>query len=32
MPIKVRERKENVISEFSCCLDAEKSEGKEKKM
>jgi hypothetical protein len=28
---KVRKRKENVISEFSCCLDAEKSEEKKRK-
>jgi hypothetical protein len=31
MPRKVRKRKENVISEFSCCLDADKSEGKKRK-
>jgi hypothetical protein len=31
MPRKVREIKENVISEFNCCLDAEKSEGNKRK-
>jgi hypothetical protein len=31
MPRKVREIKENIISEFNCCLDAEKSEEKKRK-
>jgi hypothetical protein len=31
MPRKVREIKENVISEFNCCLDAEKREEKKRK-